>query len=173
MIFVLFILRSETRLWKETSNINILTSFKIMLFLRTRCCMIFYAAYEETCAVSLYHLFFHQVSYDLTGSLTRNKDSLPQILLLTMKCKYPVSTVTSIWAHCGIRVCVTHSPQPTANQTTQSVVIFVFMCFIPYKPDSSVCVYEVNGTCQMLRCCGLWDTGSHCVAALLALRLTA
>uniref|UniRef100_A0A8C6TMX2 Myosin XVI n=1 Tax=Neogobius melanostomus TaxID=47308 RepID=A0A8C6TMX2_9GOBI len=32
-----------------------------------------------------------QVSYDLTGSLTRNKDSLPQNLLFTMKCKYPVN----------------------------------------------------------------------------------
>lgn len=35
-----------------------------------------------------------QISYDLTGSLSRNKDALPQNLAFTMKCKYPMKTRT-------------------------------------------------------------------------------
>lgn len=45
-------------------------------------------------------LFFCQVSYDLTGSLIKNKDSLPQNLLFTLKCKYPINNMymSTLWS---------------------------------------------------------------------------
>lgn len=90
-----------------------------------------------------------QISYDLTGSLSRNKDALPQNLVFTMKCKYPVKTCT--WAHRGVRAHLMPSFPLAAHKSAlcQRVIIFVFMCVSSHTADSTGCVLVVNRCCQM------------------------
>lgn len=92
---------------------------------------------------------FFQISYDLTGSLSRNKDALPQNLVFTMKCKYPAKTCT--WAHRGVRAHLMHSFPLAAHKSAlcQRVIIFVFMCVSSHTADSTGCVLVVNRCCQM------------------------
>lgn len=101
----------------------------------------------------MYDLFFHQISYDLTGSLTRNKDSLPQNLLFTMKCKYPMNNthMSTLWRQSTLDHKDALLSKLTAHKTTLclTVAVFVCVCFIPYAADSTVCVYIVYRKCQM------------------------
>lgn len=92
---------------------------------------------------------FLQISYDLTGSLSRNKDALPQSLVFTMKCKYPVKMCA--WAHRGIRAHLMHSFPHAAHKSAlcQRVIIFVFMCVSSHTADSTGCVLIVSRCCQM------------------------
>lgn len=97
--------------------------------------------------------FVHQISYDLTGSLTRNKDSLPQNLLFTMKCKYPINNMhtSTLWRQSTVDHKDALFSKPTTHKTTLclSVAVFVCVCFITYAADSTVCVYIVYRRCQM------------------------
>lgn len=94
---------------------------------------------------------FLQISYDLMGSLRRNKDALPQNLVFTMKCKYPMKTCA--WAYCGVRAHLIHSFPHAAHKSTlcQRVIIFVFMCVASLAADNTGCVLVVNRCCQMWR----------------------
>uniref|UniRef100_A0A671W4E0 Myosin XVI n=1 Tax=Sparus aurata TaxID=8175 RepID=A0A671W4E0_SPAAU len=71
-----------------------------------------------------------QISYDLTGSLTRNKDSLPQNLLFTMKCKYPINNMhtSTLWRQSTVDHKDALFSKPTTHKTTLclSVAVFVF-----------------------------------------------
>lgn len=101
----------------------------------------------------------HQISYDLTGSLTRNKDFLPQNLLFTMKCKYPINNAhkSTLWPQCTLDHKDALLSKLTRHKPAlcQHAVVFLCVCvcaracFIPYVADSTVCVYIVYRRCQM------------------------
>lgn len=58
---------------------NVDLEFNIFLYCIMNCKML---------KIITWFLYSCQISYDLTRTLTKNKDSLPQNLQLTMKCKY-------------------------------------------------------------------------------------
>lgn len=103
---------------------------------------------EEPYGWMCFYIFL-QISYDLTGSLSRNKDALPQNLVFTMKCKYPVKMCT--WAHRGVRAHLMHSFPHAAHKSPlcQRVIIFVFIRVSSRTADSTGCVLVVNTCCQM------------------------
>lgn len=90
---------------------------------------------------------FNQISYDLTGSLTRNKDSLPQNLLFTLKCKWPMNNRPTVASPHTSR----NPLGPTARKkSTPRVIMFCASeCFDTYRADSAVCVYIVYRRHQM------------------------
>lgn len=91
---------------------------------------------------------FLQISYDLKGSLSKNKDALSQNLVFTMKCKYPMKMCT--WAYCGVRA---HLFPHAAHKSTlcERVIIFVFMCVASHTADGTGSELVVNRCCQMWR----------------------
>lgn len=109
----------------------------------------------------MYDLFFPQISYDLTGSLTRNKDSLPQNLLFTMKCKYPMNNtgMSTLWRQSTLDHKDALLFKPTAHRTTLclSVVVFVCVCVSSHMQQTapSVCILSIEGA----RCGVLWLEG--------------
>lgn len=103
--------------------------------------------------ICIYLFFFCQISYNLTGSLTKNKDSLPQNLLFTIKCKYPMNNrhACTLWCQHALHYKDALLCKQTAHKTTRcpNVVVFLYVRFIPCAADSTVCVYIVYRKCQM------------------------
>lgn len=95
---------------------------------------------------------FNQISYDLTGSLTRNKDSLPQNLLFTLKCKWPMNNRPTVASP--------HTSRNPLGPTACRNPLQESLCFAPVSVSTrteqtvpSVCILSIEGT----RCGVLWS----------------
>lgn len=102
----------------------------------------------------VFFIYFSQICYDLTGSLARNKDSLPQNILFMMKCKYPTHTtrVTTLWRQSkpDHKDALLYKPAQHTQPLFVPVWLFLFNArFIPYVADSTARVYIVHRRCQM------------------------
>lgn len=131
-----------------------------------------YCISEGPCVIC-FSTRFHMTSQDLSQE-TRT----PFLRISCLQWSVSTQWITCIWAHCGVRAHLMHSSQPTAHKTTLSKCHYVciYVCFITYTADSTVCVCILS--MEGARCGVLWLAGHRqalcgCQASLTSSSLIA